>query len=294
MNCCRRLAGIVLAASIASLVTGSARAEPVRLTTSGSQKFAPSFLHGGQEVVFTEAVKPTQLQLNRLRLADGTVEPLHPDTPQHELDFAVSRDGTHQAYVKCHAPLSLSLQIVTADNAKLGEIPPAPGLAGYRSPTFTPDNTRLLYSFPEDTQQHIFSVSVRGDDKRQLTTGVGINNWPSVSPDGGRIVFASTRDGNYDLYSMAADGGDVRRLTDSPTMDMRPRFSPDGRQIAFTSNRDGNYEIYVIDADGGGLTRVTEHPERDDYAEWHPDGRQLVMVAERGGRHDLWLVDVPK
>lgn len=293
MNCCKacwRLAG---AAILWLVVVGIAVAEPVRLTNSGSQKFAPSFLPGGQEVVFTEAVKPTQLQLNRLRLADGTVEPLHPGTPQHELDFAASRDGTLQAYVKCHSPLSLSLQIVTTDDVKVGEVPPAPGLAGYRSPVFTPDNARLLYSFPEDTQQHIFSVSVKGDDKRQLTTGVGINNWPSIAPDGGRIVFASTRDGNYDLYSMAADGGDVRRLTDSPTMDIRPRFSPDGRRIAFTSNRDGNYEIYVIDADGGGLSRVTEHPERDDYADWHPDGRQLVIVAERDGRHDLWLVDVP-
>lgn len=294
MNCCKsflRLAGAMIAWLT---VAGIVEAEPVQLTTSGSQKFAPSFIRGGQEVVFTEAVKPTQLQLNRLRLADGAVEPLHPDTPQHELDFAVSRDGTHQAYVKCHSPLSLSLQIVTTDDVKVGEVPEAPGFAGYRSPAFTPDNARLLYSFPEDTQQHIFSVSVRGDDKRQLTTGIGINNWPSVSPDCRRIVFSSTRDGNYDLYSMAADGGDVRRLTDSPTMDIRPRFSPDGRRIAFTSNRDGNHEIYLIDADGGGLTRLTNHPERDDYADWHPDGRQLVIVAERGGRQDLWLVDVPK
>ena len=271
MSCCnrRRTQGslprnylvAVVAVALLLLSSGDAGAEPIQLTTSGSLKFSPAFIRGGEELVYVEAVKPTQLQLSRLRLSDRAVTPLHKDVSQHELDFAVSRDGSHYAFVKCHTPLSLSLQMFTADEQKVGEVPPGPGFAGYRSPSFAPDNSRLLYAFPEDTHQHIFSVSLRGDDRVQLTSGPASTIGLSSHPDGREIVFASTRDGNYELYRMRADGGEVVRLTDSETMDLRPRFSPDGRRICFTSNRDGNYEIYLIDVDGSHLARVTSNPE---------------------------------
>src|SRR5262249_23977271 len=126
------------------------------------------------------------------------------------------------------------------------EVPPAPGFAGYRSPCFSADGTRVLFAFPEDDRQQIYSVDLQGGDRKQVTNSLGINNWPHCSPDGKQIVFSSSRDGNYEIYVMNADGSAPRRLTHCPFQDIRPRFSPDGKRIAFTSNRDGNYEIYVM------------------------------------------------
>ena len=268
--------------------------DPVQLTTSGKLKFTPSFVDNGQRLAYVEMVEPTQFQLRRVDLEHRNAEPFHNDDGKHEFDLAVSRDGEYYAFIKCHGPLNLSLQIHNAQRHKVSEVPHAGGFAGYRSPDFAPDNSRLLFVFAEPaTQQHIFSVNLKGDKRTQVTKGSGINNWPHFSPDGRHIVFGSTRDGNYEIYVMRADGSHVRRLTNSPTMDMRPRFSPDGKRICFTSNRDGNYEIYVMNADGSQETRITHNPERDDYTTWHPDGKRLAMVSERRGKHDLYLVPVP-
>ena len=268
-------------------------AEPVRLTTTGSVKFSPVFGRGRDEIVFVQFDKPTQLQLMRLNLADGSVQRLHKDTAKHEFEPAFSLDGRYYTFVHCKGTLSLSLVIRDGKENRDAELAPGAGFAGYRSPAFTADGKRILFAFPEDERQQIYSVDLQGGDRRQVTNSLGLNNWPHASPDGKQIVFSSTRDGNFEIYAMNADGADVRRLTNNPFQDLRPKFSPDGKRIAFTSNRDGNYEIYVMNADGSDLKRVTNHPERDDYAVWHPDGDKLVIVSERSGRHDLYLVGVP-
>lgn len=269
-------------------------AEPTRLTTDGRVKRDPVFSKpDGSELLFAVLDQPKQLRLMRLTVASGKVEAVHPDETRSEFEPAVSRDGRSLAFVQNRGNLSLALVIKDLMNGTQVEVPPGGGFSGMHSPAIAPDNSRVLYSYPEDGRQHLFVVGIDAKQPRRLVDSSGVNNWPSFSPDGQQVVFSSTRDGDYELYMMKSDGTDVRRLTDSPKQDIRPRWSPDGRRIAFTSNRDGNYEIYLIAPDGSGLTRVTNHPEQDDYAAWSPDSRRLVFVAERDGHQDLVSVDVP-
>lgn len=287
--CIYFLTVICCALRIASVLGGDA----VQLTKDGVMKFTPSFTNNGNELLFVSLVKPTQMQINQLDVEAGSMRPLHAGEANHELDIAVSRDGKYYAYIKAVGTLSTSIEIQDFQGNKIGHVDPASGFASYRSLAFAPDNSRLLFVFPENTDQQIFSVSLKGEDRQQLTHSQGISNWPCFSPDGKEIVFGSTQDGNFEIYKMDVNGEQVRRLTNSPTMDMRPMFSPDGKRISFTSNRDGNYEIYLMAADGTELQRVTDHPERDDYCSWHPDGGRLVYVSERNGHHDLYSVAVP-
>lgn len=271
-----------------------AAAEPIRLTTDGRVKRDPVFSKpDGSELLFAVLDRPKQLRLMKLTLASGKVESLHPDETRSEFEPAVSRDGRFLAFVQNRGNLSLALVIKDLMNSTQAEVPPGGGFSGMHSPAIAPDNSRVLYSYPEEGRQHLFSVGINAKSPTRLVDSSGINNWPSFSPDGQQVVFSSTRDGDYELYVMKSDGTDVRRLTDSPKQDIRPRWSPDGRRIAFTSNRDGNYEIYFIAPDGSGLSRFTNHPEQDDYATWSPEGRQLVFVAERDGHQDLVSVEVP-
>ena len=228
-----------------------------------------------------------------IKLADHKIEQLHLDETRSEFEPAVSRDGRYLAFVQNRGNLSLAMVIKDLMTGTQVDIPPGGGFSGMHSPAFAPDNSRVLYSYPEEGRQHLFAVGIDAKNPTRLVDSSGVNNWPSYSPDGREVVFSSTRDGDYDLYVMKSDGTNVRRLTDSPKQDIRPRWSPDGQRIAFTSNRDGNYEIYLIAPNGTGLSRVTNHPEQDDFAAWHPDGRRLVIVAERDGHQDLVLVDVP-
>lgn len=269
-------------------------ADPLRLTHDGRQKSSPVFRDEGRELIYVDFADPTLFQLRRLLLADGTNELLHSGSTAVEFEPTWSADGERYAHLKLRGVLSISIVVRDRQGVTLGEIMPAGGFNGYRSPTLSPDHSRLAFSYAERGTQQIYSSGLNGEDCRQLTDSAGISNWPSFSPDGRSIVFGSSRDGNFEIYCMNADGSDLRRLTNSPFQDLRPRFSPDGLRIAFTSHRDGNSEIYVMKVDGSVLERVTESPERDDYAEWHPDGQQLVIVSECDGKHDLYLLSLPR
>jgi TolB protein len=291
MNLNVPICAVVVFLSLASI---SFATEPIRLTNDGRMKRDPVFLKpDGSELLFAVLEQPKQLRLMKLTLTDGKVEPLHPDETRSEFEPAVSSDGRYLAFVQNRGNLSLALVIHDLLENKTVDIPPGGGFSGMHSPTFAPDNSRVLYSYPEDGRQHLFTVGLDAKQPQRLVDSSGINNWPSFSPDGKQVVFSSTRDGDYELYVMKSDGSDVRRLTNSPRQDIRPRWSPDGRRIAFTSNRDGNYELYLIAPDGSGLERLTNHSEHDDYACWHPNSRQLIFVAERHGHHDLMMLSVP-
>jgi Tol biopolymer transport system component len=256
-------------------------------------KSDPVFVdRSGAELIFVDQSDPVTMCLMRLNLTDGKVTRLYPAETRSEFEPACSLDGRYRAFVRSMGNLSLALVIQDTQGGRDREMTFAQGFSGPRSPAFSPDASRIVFSFA-DGQQSIYSIDREGGDRRMLIDSPGICNWPSFSPDGRQLLFASTRDGNFEIYTSQADGSQPHRLTDNPRQDLRPRFSPDGRRIVFTSNRDGNYELYVMQADGGNLRRLTDDPERDDYAAWHPDGRQIVAVCERSGRQDLYLLPVP-
>ncbi len=264
------------------------------MTNDGRLKSTPVFVdRSGAELIYVVQERPVQFRLVRLKLADLSVAPVDPPQTNTEFEPACSPDGRLLAFVQSRANLSLALVIRDVSVGKAFEVPPAGGFAGPRSPAFSADGKRVLFSFPEQGRQRIYSVNLEAGDRQTIVDSDGVNNWPDCSPDGRRIVWSSTRDDDYEIYDAAIDGSDVRRLTSSVKQDIRPRYSPDGSRIAFMSNRDGNYEIYVMRSDGADVHRVTEHPESDDYPAWHPNGRQLVIVSERDGRHDLYLVPAP-
>ncbi|MCX7423191.1 MAG: hypothetical protein NT013_27150 [Planctomycetia bacterium] len=270
-------------------------ADPMRLTTDGKVKRDPVLLKpDGSELLFAQLDKPNQLRLMKLDLRDRSVTPLHPNETRSEFEPAVSLDGRYLAYVQNRGNLSLAMVIQDLMENKQSEVPPGGGFSGMHSPAIAPDNTTVLFSYPESNRQQLFAVTMQGANRKSIADSNGINNWPSFSPDGKQVVFSSTRDGDYDLYVMNADGTNVRSLVTNPRQDIRSRWSPDGRRIAFTSNRDGNYELYLINADGSGLARLTNHPEQDDYACWNPDSRSLIYVSERDGHFDLFHLPVPQ
>ncbi len=283
--------GLVCLAFVIAFGTATLAGEPRRLTNDGRRKLTPVFVNS-EELVYVDLEKPELTTLKRMELSNLSVRPLHAKTNAQELEPAFSPDGRLCVFLKATGTLSVTMVIRNERENKDVLLPPGGGFCGFRSPSFSLDGKRVIYSFAENGLQDLYSVNTQATDRRQLTKNSGMNYWPSFSPEGKRILFGSTRDGNYEIYTMNTEGQDVRRLTDSPFQDLRPRFSPDGKRIAFTSNRDGNFEVYLMEANGSSLRRVTNHPERDDYPTWHPDGKQLVIVSERDGSHDLYLVPV--
>lgn len=269
-------------------------AEEKRLTTDGRLKSSPVFVdQTGADLVYVVQETAVQLRLMKLKLADGTVSPVHPTQTKNEFEPAYSPDGQWLAFIQSRGNLSLAIVMQNLAKETETEVRPGGGFSGAHSPAISPNGSVMLYSYPETDVQSILGLDLPSGKPREIVPGPGINNWPSFAPDGKRFAFGSTRDGNFEIYTAKLDGSEVQRLTKEPRQDIRPRFSPDGKRLAFTSGRDGNYEIYVMQTDGTNSIRVTTNAERDDYPTWHPDGKHLVIVAERQGKHDLYLLDVP-
>ena len=283
-----------LIALVLSIGASAGGAEPQRLTQDGRVKRDPVFLGvSGESILFSVLEKPTQLRLMKLAMTDGSAMPLHPSETRSEFEPAVSTDGRFVSFVQNRGNLSLALVIEDLQGTQSAEVPPGGGFSGMHSPTFSPDGSQVLFSYPEEGRQKIYAVDMQGKNRQTIVDSIGVNNWPHFSPDGRQIVFSSSRDDDFEIYLAKSNGSDFRRLTTSAKQDIRPRFSPDGKRIAFTSNRDGNYEIYVMNADGSNLVRVTDNPEQDDYPAWHPDGRKLAVISERQGQIDLYLIEAP-
>ncbi|MBI3861013.1 MAG: PD40 domain-containing protein [Planctomycetia bacterium] len=284
-----------MVASVLLTAADCARAaEPRRLTSDGRLKFTPVFLGDGFEIAYSVHDVPNRLTVMRLKVADGSQTRMFPETEQHLLDLTMSRNGRYVVFGR--AATSPQLPLVIKDTVANTEAVynPQEARAGVRSPTISPDGTRVVFGQSAPGGQQIASVDMKAGDLTFLTRAAGINTHPHYSPDGKQIAFSSSREGDFEIYVMQADGADVRRLTTSFGMDSHPHWSPDGKRIAFTSRRDGNYEIYVMNADGTGPVNLTRHPERDDFAAWHPSGKQIVTVSERNGDYDLYLFDVPE
>jgi len=274
------------------MTTTDSSAASVQLTTDGSLKRDPVFINDGTEVVYCVDEGPDLIRMMKVSLGDSKSVNYFEGANKHQIEPAFSRNGRYIAFTECTGNLTARFVIRDQQENKDAYITHS-GRGGTRSPAFSPKGTHIVYAFAETGPQQLWSVTVDGKEKKQLTESEGINNWPSFTPDGKRLIYSSSRDRNFEIYSMNPDGTDDLRLTTNTVMDIRPTVSPDGKRIAFTSTRDGNYEIYVINLDGSNPVRMTRSEERDDYPAWHPNGKQLAIVSERAGRHDVYLVDVP-
>ena len=260
------------------------------MTSDGYPKRGPTFLPGGDELVFAqESPKTAGMQLMRLNLETSQVERYSKDHPDGDREFSVSADGQVYAYNVVRG-LSSKLHIVDRRVDKQIKLPQLGRHSWSNWPAVSPDGNRVAFVegaqvlYEYDVVANLGKASVR----RLSPQGKLYSDyWPQYSPDGRHIVFCSNRDGDFELYLMNADGTGQRRIHESPGIDMHPAFSPDGKQIAFTSNRDLNHEIYVFTLATGEARRITFNPERDDFACWFPDGTELVIVSEHNGEFDL-------
>jgi serine/threonine protein kinase len=104
----------------------------------------------------------------------------------------------------------------------------------------------------------------------QVTSAVGVENYPTWAPDGQRIAYQSTQSGNPDTWVTQLGGGEPVNLTeDYKGEDSSPSWSPDGSQIAFLSERD-NWGIYVISALGDRPRKVLSEPPAGAYLRGRP------------------------
>ena len=119
---------------------------------------------------------------------------------------------------------------------------------------------------------------------RQITSAIGVEDFPTWSPDGQTLAYESNQSGNMDIWVKQIGGGPpVNRIPDNDWIDSNPSWSPNGRNIAFISQREDR-AYYVMPALGGEPRRVF-----DTYAmllfsapQWLSGGAALAGLGEDG------------
>jgi len=112
----------------------------------------------------------------------------------------------------------------------------------------SPDGKTLLFAVrsPEDKKSHLYTMTVEGDDIKELYTspsgGIAMGLW---SPDGKYAYFTEYKDGTT-LWRVPAEGGVPQEVWHSKDRAEVYGFHPDGKQLAL-SIYEMEMEIRVIE-----------------------------------------------
>ena len=119
----------------------------------------------------------------------------------------------------------------------------------------------------------------------QVTSAVGVEDYPSWSPAAGRIAYESNQSGNWDIWVAQVGGAEPVNLTaEHEGQDRYPSWSPDGRLIAFLSHRGGNWTLYTVSALGGTSHRMMSLSSTDVLGargapQWSADGKEIAVAV---------------
>lgn len=133
--------------------------------------------------------------------------------------------------------------------------------------TFSPDSSKIVYTFNED----LWKMNADGSNKVLLADlGDRIRD-PQFSPDGATIIFNL----NGRVWKMNADGSGQSEFGTEIYAE-RARFSPDGTKVIYS----GSDEVYVVDADGTNNIKLIDDDNVGhtlNAPTFSPDGTKILM-----------------
>lgn len=160
-------------------------------------------------------------------------------------------------------------------------------------------------------RSHVFVVSVKGGNARDLTPGdfdsppyaASSNVDFSFSPDGKELAFVKNPDKveaistNSDIYVVALSGGAPRNITArNRGYDATPVYSKDGRSILYRSQATAGFEadrwrLMKYDRASGTSTEILRRFDQQvDEFVVTPDGESIYFVAGERGHHPIFKV----
>ncbi|HMF53277.1 MAG TPA: S9 family peptidase, partial [Edaphobacter sp.] len=173
---------------------------------------------------------------------------------------------------------------------------------------WSPDNKTLATVLQNDGWSHIYLVSAKGGDPKQITRGDFEDEDPVFSPDGKHLIFVSNRgllEAN-NLWTSSLEGGEARQVTkfDTPGISSQPQWSPDGRSIYFLhQSPTQTADLFRQDLGGSQATAITrttpqnysssaQIPERVTWKS--KDGKQIagLLYTPKGAKQGTRLPTV--
>jgi Tol biopolymer transport system component len=167
-----------------------------------------------------------------------------------------------------------------------------------RSPTLSPDGTRVLYLVGPWTSTALVVAEVDGSHARTLAGG-GTTAWNGAwSPDGKLVAYTYGDSSRVlQVHVVNADGGGdraVTRTTPAQGSAQMPAWSPEGHRLAVqvNSRRAHSSEIWIVDVPNGEIRRLSAPGAQylDETPCWFPDGTRLAFQSNRTGTMEVWVM----
>lgn len=201
--------------------------------------------------------------------------------------LAYSQAPSRIAYAQNSGP-GTSFDIFTIGPDGTGAVNLTNDPANDRSPSFSPDGSKIVFVSDRDGFYEIYSMNADGSDVTQLTDVFGsLAMRPTFSPDGTKIMFAL----NNKIWTMNPDGSDQDLLTTDTGHYAQPRYSPDGLKISFVRFIPGDFDLFIMNSDTSGQTRLTFGGlfNLDQY--FSPDGLKTAFTSFRDGDFEIYTMN---
>jgi Tol biopolymer transport system component len=223
---------------------------------------------------------------------------------------AVSRNGRLVAFVY---KMGSTLELRTVPTTGQGQPstvfsstnPACSGCTLFRAPTFSPDNTTIVFTVYRSGTSVLAKVSTSGSGFQFLPTG-GYSNFGSASfyPDGLNVLAtAGSLNQPSTLLKVPVNGGTVNPIASSLGNEAlwvvsRAAVSPDGSKVAFDGRiSSGGSRIFVapLGQTLGSVTMVTDYPGESGVEDRYPSWRgntELGFVSNYGSNENIYRIGV--
>jgi hypothetical protein len=179
---------------------------------------------------------------------------------------------------------------------------------------------RIAYAAEDGADWNIWTMTVDGGSRTQLTQTASNQIQPDWSVDASTIAYASNESGEWEIHTMTALGTGHQQITSqTPSWAIAPVFSPVNDDFLFVSDKNsatGGSSIWLWDDSAGAPSELYDGPGRDGDASpalatapataldlpaeagfsrptWSPDGTKIAFARERtdGGIVDVYVMD---
>ena len=165
------------------------------------------------------------------------------------------------------------------------------------SPSWSPDNSRIIYERAGPKGKSIYSVDTLGTSPPRLLLE-GAEN-PSYAQRSDQFVYTRGRQ----VWIASGDGSNARKIENLPIdqgfAERMPALSPDGSLIAFVHAEAGPIgNLWVIESRPGAKPRQLTAYDLNELQSVHsptfsPNGEEIVFsLIEKNGTSGLWRIPV--